>query len=142
MEELQKLIHDALIEKWAEIKQFPNRFFFKPESEGVEEIISFEPPRSVSLVIKDDDRVNVELYKSESATRLRQESADFRLSQLRSPFEKFSVKNIVNSHGKYYIEHQSSEGAGLVDYWSLSELCDQIEKAFSSHEGGGISSGG
>lgn len=130
MDELQKLIHDAMIEKWPEIKQFPNRFFFKPESEGIEEIISFDPPWSVSLVIKDDDRVNVGLFKSKDGDELRRISHNYLESLGRIPLQKFSVKNIVNSHGEYHIEFQNSEGAGIVEYWSISEFCDQIESDF------------
>ncbi len=141
MNELQKLIQDALSEKWPAIKELDHRFLDKPEAEGEELILSFSPPRSVAFAVKDSDRVKVELFQAESEDELRRESVVHNVALHRIAVNTFWVKNIVNSHGKYYIEHQTSEGEGVVDYWSLSEFCDQIESAFVNHEGGISSSG-
>lgn len=133
MDDLQKLIQDALIEKWPDAKLLPDQFF-KPEHEGIEEILSYNLPWSVAIVQKETDKIVVELYRHESEVELRAISAEDNQSIHRIPFQKFWAKNILNYEDKYQFEFQNAEGAAVFQYWSLSELCDQIEAAFVRHE--------
>jgi len=133
MDELQNLIHDALIEKWPGIKQLPDQVAFKSGEEGIEEILSYNPPWSVSIVQKDTDKLLIELYRNESESELRTSAVDLE-SIHRVPFQKFWVKDVLNHEDKYLFEYQGAEGGAAFVHWSPSEFCDQIEVAFVNHE--------